>query len=47
MQTISGKRINHYLNKSEDKIDCMIIDAETIVLTDIKGANPERTYIRG
>lgn len=32
------ERINHYINKSEDKIDCLIIDAETIVLTDITGA---------
>jgi len=33
------ERINYYLNKSEDKIDCIIIDAESIVLTDITGAD--------
>ncbi len=33
------ERINYHLNKSEDKIDCLIIDAESIVLTDITGAD--------
>lgn len=41
------ERINHYINKSEDKIDCLIIDAETIVLTDITGAEILSELITG
>ncbi|MBL0106803.1 MAG: SulP family inorganic anion transporter [Ignavibacteria bacterium] len=41
------ERINHYINKSEDKIDCLIIDAETIVLTDITGAEILSELISG
>lgn len=41
------ERINYYLNKSEDKIDCIIIDAESIVLTDITGADILSELISG
>ncbi|MBK7158378.1 MAG: SulP family inorganic anion transporter [Ignavibacteria bacterium] len=41
------ERINHYINKSEDKIDCIIIDAESIVLTDITGADILSELISG
>lgn len=41
------ERINHYIIKSEDKIDCLIIDAETIVLTDITGAEILSELITG
>lgn len=41
------ERINYYLKKSESKIVCIIIDAESIVLTDITGADILSELISG